>query len=123
VVEALSAGVPVIASDIPVFRAIGGDHVMTIDPIDGIGWRSAIRAFTPAGSVERDGYAAKIAGYDAPNWSDLFERVEAFLEELPRTARGADVHHRCCASALEVQNTLATKSAAKIRPNRATEAE
>ncbi|WP_052957800.1 glycosyltransferase family 4 protein [Komagataeibacter europaeus] len=40
--EALVLGVPVICSDIPVFREISGSHATYLDPTDGPAWRSAI---------------------------------------------------------------------------------
>jgi glycosyltransferase involved in cell wall biosynthesis len=43
VVEALSAGVPVIASDIPVFRKICGNRAKLISPLNGEAWLETIR--------------------------------------------------------------------------------
>ncbi len=43
VIEALSVGAPVIASDIPVHRELAGD-AMLIDPLDGPAWLAAIEA-------------------------------------------------------------------------------
>ncbi len=40
--EALSLGVPAICSDIPVFREVGGDLPLYLDPLDGTGWMRAI---------------------------------------------------------------------------------
>src|SRR5271163_1156564 len=42
--EALAAGVPAIASDIPVFREIAGGAYARVSPIDGAGWMRAIEA-------------------------------------------------------------------------------
>jgi glycosyltransferase involved in cell wall biosynthesis len=89
IVEALAAGVPVIASDIPVFREIGGSRLMNIDPTDGPGWRAAIRAFTDEDSPERAAYLAKLEGYSPPDWPSFFEKVEAFLGDLPQLKRRA----------------------------------
>ena len=49
VTEALSAGVPVIASDIDAFRPFDGDMITKIDPIDGLEWMRQIfsRAHRP----------------------------------------------------------------------------
>jgi glycosyltransferase involved in cell wall biosynthesis len=89
IVEALAAGVPVIASDIPVFREIGGSRLMNIDPTDGPGWRAAIRAFTDKDSPERAAYLAKLEGYSPPDWPSFFEKVEAFLGDLQQLKRRA----------------------------------
>ena len=87
VVEALAAGVPVIASDIPVFHEIGDGRLMTIDPTDGPRWRAAIRAFTAGDLQERAAYLAKLDGYSGPDWPSFFEKIEAFLDDLPQLAR------------------------------------
>jgi glycosyltransferase involved in cell wall biosynthesis len=89
IVEALAAGVPVIASDIPVFREIGGGRLMTIDPTDGPGWRDAIHAFADKDSPQRAAYLAKLEGYSPPDWPGFFGKIEAFLDDLPRLNRRA----------------------------------
>ena len=48
VAEALSLGVPVIASDIPAHREVGGHRATFIDPIDGLTWVRTIRDFVEA---------------------------------------------------------------------------
>ena len=45
VIEALSLGTPIIASDIDVFREIAGGAAIFLSPIDGLGWRDAIMDF------------------------------------------------------------------------------
>ena len=46
--EALAAGAPVIASDVPVFREITSDRLTLISPLDGEGWLETIAARTVA---------------------------------------------------------------------------
>jgi len=46
VAEALALGVPVIASDIPAHREVGGNGSEFLDPLDGIGWLRAIREYS-----------------------------------------------------------------------------
>ena len=87
VVEALAAGVPVIASNIPVFHEISDGRLLTIDPTDGPSWRAAIRAFTVEDSSERAAAVAKLEDYSAANWPDFFDKIEAFLEDLPPANR------------------------------------
>jgi len=80
VIEALQLGVPVIASDLPVFREIAGAIPTFIDPTDGPGWQAAIRAFCDD-SPERARQLAAMAGYCAPGWDDHFAQVEAWLTQ------------------------------------------
>ena len=48
VAEALTAGTPVLASDLASVRAMGESAVITLDPLDGLGWRAAIRRLSEA---------------------------------------------------------------------------
>ena len=52
-VEALSLGVPVIASDLPVFREIAGEIPEYVDPLDGKRWRELIVDYAQAESRVR----------------------------------------------------------------------
>ncbi len=82
VVEALAAGTPVIASDIPTFRESSAGCVTAISPIDGEKWLAAIRAFAAPHSPERSASVSQIARYAAPRWDGYFAKIEAFLESL-----------------------------------------
>jgi glycosyltransferase involved in cell wall biosynthesis len=42
VAEALAAGTPVLASDLPSLRAMDGSAITRLDPVDGLGWLDAI---------------------------------------------------------------------------------
>src|SRR3546814_18764202 len=61
VIETLSAGVPVICSDIVAHREGGGDAPDYLDPLDGLGWLRAIEAYSRADSPERAAHLARIA--------------------------------------------------------------
>ncbi len=84
VIEALAAGVPIIASDIAVFREIGGGRLLMIDPTDGPEWRKAICAFTPRDSTERRELLARSADFPAPQWPSFFAAIEDFILDLHR---------------------------------------
>jgi len=77
--EAMAAGVPVIAADIPVFRELDSRCVMRIDPIDGAAWRAAIAA--AAGGSRPPAGEAGAAGPPA-GWDRYFESVDTFVSEL-----------------------------------------
>lgn len=81
-VEALGMGVPVIASDLPVFREIGADIPTYLDPCDEAAWESAIMEYSPNGSHARAAQLDRIKGFRAPNWPAHFDRVEAWLRTL-----------------------------------------
>lgn len=79
-VEALSAQVPVIASDLPVFREIAGDIPDYLDPLDGSGWMSRIEEYTKSDSLERMAQLDRVTQFVAPSWSAHFQIVEELLE-------------------------------------------
>lgn len=81
-VEALTLGVPVIASNLDVFREIAGDIPDYLDPLDGLGWLARIQAYARPPSPERDAQLARLADFRTPTWTEHFERVDAFLETL-----------------------------------------
>jgi glycosyltransferase involved in cell wall biosynthesis len=81
-VEALSAGTPVIASDLPVFKEIAGDIPDYLDPLDGLGWLSLIEAYSATGSAMRDAQKARMRQFVSPSWQQHFEQVDALLEKL-----------------------------------------
>ena len=82
VIEALALGVPVIASDIPIFSEIGGGRLTMIDPSDGPRWREAIRAFADDATGVRQQALARLYGYSSPTWPSTFLSVEAFLDQV-----------------------------------------
>lgn len=85
-VEALMLGVPVIASDLPVFREIAGAIPHYLDPLDGPGWRHAVMEFIQPQSVVRQTQIARIAGYSPPTWRQHFEVVEELLGRIHASA-------------------------------------
>lgn len=80
--EALAAGVPVIASDIPALREIGRgvpEHLPADDPT---AWASMVRAYAAPTSPARAAQFARIRGWRAPSWPAHFHKVESFLHAL-----------------------------------------
>lgn len=80
-VEALAAGVPVIASDLEVFRETGGARITAISPIDGEKWLAAIRAFARAGRAQRHALPTETENRGA-GWDGYFRAIESFLAGL-----------------------------------------
>lgn len=78
-VEALGAGVPAIASDLPVFRELCGAMPDYLGPGDATGWESAILDYAAADSASRAAQLARIAGFRPPTWEAHFSAVEAWL--------------------------------------------
>lgn len=81
-VEALSFGVPVIASDLPVFREIAGDIPDYLDPLDGLGWMHAIENYAQENSVCRQAQLKRLASFRVPAWQEHFTQVDAFMDDL-----------------------------------------
>jgi glycosyltransferase involved in cell wall biosynthesis len=77
VVEGLAVGVPVLASDISIFREIAPGRLTLIDPIDGSGWLAAILRLSEPGETPLRANAP-----DLPDWEGAFERIRVFLEAL-----------------------------------------
>ena len=81
-VEALGLGVPVIASDLQVFREIGGDIPAYLDPFDERAWEVAILDYAQLNSDDRAAQLERMKGYRAPSWESHFDKVEAWLSSL-----------------------------------------
>ena len=81
-VEALTLGLPVLASDLPVFREIAGDLPVYLDPLDGPAWHRTVRDFMQQNSPERQTQIARMAGYTAPTWEQHFAVIEDLLRAI-----------------------------------------
>jgi glycosyltransferase involved in cell wall biosynthesis len=81
-IEALAAGVPVIASDLPVFREIAGNRPDYLDPRDEAAWERAILDYANDGSASRAAQMNRIEGFTPTTWTEHFGRVEGLLRSL-----------------------------------------
>ena len=79
--EALVAGVPVIASDLPAHREVGGNVPELLDPLDGRGWLAAIGDYGAADSPRRAAQLARLKAWEPPLWSGHFAALEALLPD------------------------------------------
>jgi len=83
VAEAQSAGAPVIASDLPVFREVAGEVPEYVDPIDGRRWMELILDYAHPDSARRVAQLERMGRFRSMTWARHFEIVDRFLETLP----------------------------------------
>ena len=79
-VEALQAGTPVIASDLPAFREIAGEVPDYVDPVDGAGWKRAVVDYCASEGGPRARQLQRMASYRVPSWEAHFASIDPFLE-------------------------------------------
>lgn len=73
--EALSAGVPVICSDLPALREAGGSVPDYLDPLDGPAWIEAVVAYADLCSPRRLAQLERMRDWVPPTWPAHLERV------------------------------------------------
>jgi len=81
-IEALSLGAPVIASDLAVFREIAGNVPDYIDPLDGKQWEARILDYMQPNSPGRNAQLSRMQHFIAPTWKQHFLKVDEFLSTL-----------------------------------------
>lgn len=79
--EALQAGTPVIASDLPIFREIGQD-VPDLLPFDGAAWEAAALSYAAEDSAPREAQFKRLKSFRAPTWAGHFAKVDSWLATL-----------------------------------------
>jgi glycosyltransferase involved in cell wall biosynthesis len=84
VVEALAQGLPVIASDLPVFREFAGEIPDYIDVNDEARWATTITDYAAADSALRTRQLVRMENYVPPSWAAHFSQVDALLATLTR---------------------------------------
>ena len=85
--EALSLGVPVIASELPVFRDTIDDVPDYADPLDGKRWEELIADYTRPESRLRAAQVARMAQFRQSTWAQHFAEVDAMLAKLDAHAK------------------------------------
>src|SRR6185295_19006242 len=80
--EALSLRVPVIASDLAVFREIAGAVPDYAEPLDGMRWESLVRDYTRPDSPMRAAQLARMSDFRQTTWTQHFERVDQLLASI-----------------------------------------
>lgn len=81
-IEALALGVPVIASDLPVFREIGQGIPEFVATDDHHRWTCTILDYAEATSQRRAAQLARLNGFEPPDWRGHFLKVDDFLRSL-----------------------------------------
>lgn len=87
--EALSLGVPVIASDIAAHREVGGRLATFLDPIDGLNWVKTLKQFAEAGSPQRMKAAELAQTYRPMTLADHVARATAFVQTISEKQKAA----------------------------------
>lgn len=81
-IEALAAGLPAIASDLPIFREICGDIPAYLSPLDEEAWEKAVLDFAQPDSSARSAQIKRMKGFHAPTSDEHFDSVETWLRTL-----------------------------------------
>lgn len=81
IAEALSVGMPVLASDIAAHREVGGPVPDYRDPLDGPGWCAAILDYAASGE-RYQAQMQRLPDWHAPDWSAHMEIARRAIESL-----------------------------------------
>ena len=82
VAEALTLGVPVIASNLAVFKEFAGDVPDYIDVQDEAAWSAMICDYAQPESTARQRQLMRLKGFNPPTWTQHFIEVDHLLDEL-----------------------------------------
>jgi glycosyltransferase involved in cell wall biosynthesis len=88
VAEALSVGTPVICSDLPALREVGGNTPDYLDPLDGRSWKTAVMDHAGRGAMHL-AQQARLPGWHNPSWHEHIAIVARAIEGLSRNAGAA----------------------------------
>jgi glycosyltransferase involved in cell wall biosynthesis len=81
-IEALALGVPVIASDLPVFRELAGEIPDYLNPLDGVRWMQLIVRYSQPDASARSAQLTRMQGFTTPDWAQHFVQVERLLARV-----------------------------------------
>ena len=84
VVEALSLGTPVLASDIAAHREVAGPYAELLGPEDDEAWSTAIREYAAGGSARRAARHQRSHGFEPVRWPAHLAAALAVLEQAAR---------------------------------------
>lgn len=81
-VEALALGVPVIASDLAVFRESAEGIPELAEPRDAAAWETLVMKYAAPDSPRRAAQVERLAHFRAPTWDAHFAEVDGLLHEI-----------------------------------------
>lgn len=87
-IEALTLGVPVIASDLDVFREVAHDVPEFLNPLDGPSWARLIQDYADPRSERRKAQLERLRGFASPTWDEHFRVFERALDRVRQTIAG-----------------------------------
>jgi phosphatidylinositol alpha-mannosyltransferase len=114
-VEALATGTPVVASDLPAFRAVLGGHGTLVPPGDAAALAEAVAAVLRRGSTGEERLAARERAMEF-DWSVVGARWHALYATARRVGRDDDAAGRELAQALLARAGLALQAAEAAGP-------
>lgn len=82
IIESFMLNLPVVASDLPVFREVGAQIPDFLDPLDGPAWMRTILNLAQADSELRSAQIERMKGYVPPTWEQHFAIVQSLLEAV-----------------------------------------
>lgn len=87
VAEALSGGVPVLASDLGALREVGSGIPEFLDPMDARGWLDAVLDYAAPDSVRRAAQMSRMGSWTGPTWDDHVGAALAFADDAASRCR------------------------------------
>lgn len=84
IAEALLLGVPVIASDLGVFREFAHEVPEYLDPLDTMAWLNAVDDYTQSAHPRREAQLVRMQTLVLPSWDAHFAKVDAFIADTLR---------------------------------------
>lgn len=81
-VEALAAGISVIASDLPVFQEIGQGVPDLLPPDDVEAWCRAICDYSEPSSERQKAQLIRLQSFRVPKWPEHFAQIDSLLRQI-----------------------------------------